>query len=355
MDALEEPGVAGEALTLVAPPEAAGQRLDRFVAEQVADLSRSYAQQLIDDNHIRVNGRDTRASATLRPGDVVTVWRPLAQPTDLVAEDIPLQVVYEDEDVVVVDKPAGMVVHPAPGHTRGTLVNALLARYPDIVIGGDLRPGIVHRLDRDTSGLLVVARNDRALRELQGQQQARAMVKLYLAVADGRFKEPEGVIDAPIGRHPTDRTRMAVVASGRVARTHWRVLENLGMYTLVEARLETGRTHQIRVHFAHKSRPLLGDPLYGPRKPRATFGLGPGAPVPPRPPARLPAALERHVGRVQLAAAGGSGCGAGEAAGAGGIMSGILSRCGQGRAQARARPSLGNSPTIIIVADHYCG
>jgi 23S rRNA pseudouridine1911/1915/1917 synthase len=175
--------------------------------------------------------------------------------------------------VVVVDKPAGMVVHPAPGHTRGTLVNALLARYPDIAIGGDLRPGIVHRLDRDTSGLLVVARNDRALRDLQRQQQARTMVKVYLAVADGRFKEPQGVIDAPIGRHPTDRTRMAVLASGRVARTHWRVLEDLGEYTLLEVRLETGRTHQIRVHFAHKSRPLLGDPLYGPKKPRATFGL----------------------------------------------------------------------------------
>jgi 23S rRNA pseudouridine1911/1915/1917 synthase len=262
-----------EPLTLTVAPEDAGQRLDRFVAEKVADLSRSYAQQLIEDNHIRVNHRDARASAQLRPGDVVTVWRPLPQPTDLVAEEIPLSVVYEDADVVVVDKPAGMVVHPAPGHPRGTLVNALLARYPDIAIGGDLRPGIVHRLDRETSGLLVVARNQRALHHLQAQQQAREMRKLYLAVAEGRFKEPEGVIDAPIGRHPSDRTRMAVVASGRHARTHWRVLEELGDYTLVEARLETGRTHQIRVHFAYKSRPLLGDPLYGPKKPRAGFGL----------------------------------------------------------------------------------
>jgi 23S rRNA pseudouridine1911/1915/1917 synthase len=260
-------------LTLTVAAAHDGQRLDRFVAEQVADLSRSYAQQLIEDNHIRVNGADARASTALRTGDTVTVWRPLPQPTDLVAEDIPLVVVYEDEDTVVVDKPAGMVVHPAPGHPRGTLVNALLARYPDIAIGGDLRPGIVHRLDRDTSGLLVVARNQRALHDLQAQQQARTMRKIYLAVADGRFKEPEGLIDAPIGRHPTDRARMAVLASGRPARTHWRVLEELGEYTLLEVRLETGRTHQIRVHFAHKSRSLLGDPLYGPKKPRATFGL----------------------------------------------------------------------------------
>jgi 23S rRNA pseudouridine1911/1915/1917 synthase len=166
-----------------------------------------------------------------------------------------------------------MVVHPAPGHPDGTLVNALLARYPDITVGSDLRPGIVHRLDRDTSGLMVVTRNDRARHAIQAQQQARTMKKAYLAVVEGRFKEQTGVIDAPIARHPTDRMRQAIVPGGREARTHWTVLEELGDYTLIEARLETGRTHQIRVHFAYKSRPLLGDPLYGPRKPRATFGL----------------------------------------------------------------------------------
>jgi 23S rRNA pseudouridine1911/1915/1917 synthase len=250
-----------------------GLRLDRYAADQVADLSRSYARQLIEDAHIRLNGVDARPSSLVHTGDIVTVQRPVAQPTDLVAQDIPLNIVYEDADVVVIDKPAGMVVHPAPGHLDGTLVNALLARYPDITVGGDLRPGIVHRLDRDTSGLLVVTRNDHARHAIQAQQQARTMMKAYLAVVDGRFKESTGLIDAPIARHPTDRKRQAIVAGGRTARTHWSVLEDLGEYTLIEARLETGRTHQIRVHFAHKSRPLLGDPLYGPRKPRASFGL----------------------------------------------------------------------------------
>jgi 23S rRNA pseudouridine1911/1915/1917 synthase len=262
-----------EQLQFTVEPDHDGSRLDRFVAGSVADLSRSYAQQLIEDAHIRLNGRDARPSSPVRTGDVVTVLLPVARPTDLVAQDIPLAVVYEDADVAVIDKPAGMVVHPAPGHPDGTLVNALLARYPDITVSGDLRPGIVHRLDRDTSGLLVVTRHDRARHSIQAQQQARTMTKAYLAVVEGRFKEPTGLIDAPIARHPTDRKRQAIVADGRDARTHWRVLEDLGDYTLIEARLETGRTHQIRVHFAYKSRPVLGDPLYGPRKPHATFGL----------------------------------------------------------------------------------
>jgi 23S rRNA pseudouridine1911/1915/1917 synthase len=265
--------VEEELIRLVVGADQDGARLDKFVADMVTDLSRTYARQLIEDAHILLNGRDARPSAAVHFDDLVTVRRPVSRPTDLVAEDIPLNVVYEDADIVVVDKPAGMVVHPAPGHLSGTLVNALLARYPDITVSGDLRPGIVHRLDRDTSGLLVVARNDAARHRLQAQQQARSMLKVYLAVVEGRFKEPEGVIDAPIARHPTDRTRMAIVADGRVARTHWRLREDLGEYSLLEVRLETGRTHQIRVHFAYKSRPVLGDPLYGPRKPRATFGL----------------------------------------------------------------------------------
>jgi 23S rRNA pseudouridine1911/1915/1917 synthase len=265
--------VEGDIVRLLVQAEQEGRRLDKYVADMLTDLSRTYARQLIEDGHIRLNGRDARPSALVHAEDVVVVRRPVAQPTDLVAEAIPLNIVYEDADVVVVDKPAGMVVHPAPGHLHGTLVNALLARYPDITVSGDLRPGIVHRLDRDTSGLLVSARNDAALHQIQAQQQARTMLKVYLVVVEGRLKEPDGLIDAPIARHQTDRTRMAIVADGRPARTRWRVLEELGDYTMVEARLETGRTHQIRVHFAYKSRPVLGDPLYGPRKPRATFGL----------------------------------------------------------------------------------
>jgi 23S rRNA pseudouridine1911/1915/1917 synthase len=263
----------GGRIELTVEPDQAGERLDRFVAAAVPDLSRSYAQQLIADNHIRVNDRDAKASQALQPGDVVSVVRPLPQPTDLVPEAIPLNIVYEDADVVVVDKPAGLVVHPAPGHPTGTLVNALLNRYPDLAINGDIRPGIVHRIDRDTSGLLVVARNDRAKAALQEQQRRRAMRKSYLALIEGRFKEEEGTIEAPIARSPHDRKRMAVVAGGREARTHYRVLETLGAYQLVEATLDTGRTHQIRVHLAYKSRPIVGDPLYGLKKPRASFSL----------------------------------------------------------------------------------
>ena len=262
-----------ETLTFVAQADLLATRLDRYIASEIADLSRTYAQQLIDDEHILINGLRTKPSALVQPGDVVTVRRPLAKPTDLVAEDLPLEIIYEDADVVVVNKQAGMVVHPAPGHTTGTLVNAMLARFPDITVGDDVRPGIIHRLDRDTSGLLVVARNDRARHFLQEQQQARTMDKRYLLVAEGRFKEPEGLFDAPIGRHPTDRMRMAILPSGRPARTNWRVVEELADYTLLEAKLDTGRTHQIRVHFAHRSRPVLGDALYGPKKPKALFGL----------------------------------------------------------------------------------
>lgn len=260
-----------ETIQISVDPDVQSQRIDRYLAEALPDVSRSYAQQLIIDGHVRVNDRTVKPSYQIQPADQIDVTLPLPKPTDLVAENLPLNVVYEDADLLVVDKPAGMVVHPAPGHPKGTLVNALLYHYPTMRIGDDLRPGIVHRLDRDTSGLLVVAKNDRAKAHLQEQQQARQMMKSYAALIQGHFKEPQGVIDAPIDRHPNDRLRMAVVATGRTARTHYRVCEELGPFSLVEARLETGRTHQIRVHFAHKHHPVVGDPLYGSKGP--TLGL----------------------------------------------------------------------------------
>lgn len=260
-------------ITLYATLDDAGERLDRFVARTVADLSRSFVQQLVDDGRVVVNGRLARSSFTLRGGECVVVTVPPPQPTALEPEAIPLCVVYEDADVVVVDKPAGMVVHPAPGHPGGTLANALLARYPEMQIGGGVRPGIVHRIDQDTSGLLVVARHDRAMQALTEQQKARGMLKLYLTVAEGRFREPEGAIDAPIGRHPADRLRMTVTPGGREARTHYKVVEELGPYTLLEVRLETGRTHQIRVHLLYRNKPVLGDQTYGNRKGKTSFGL----------------------------------------------------------------------------------
>ncbi|MBC8076550.1 MAG: RluA family pseudouridine synthase [Chloroflexales bacterium] len=250
-----------------------GTRLDRFVVVELPDLSRSFASQLITGGRITVNGAHSKPSYALRRGDTVSVDLPAPAPTDTLPENLPLDVVYEDADVVVVNKAAGMVVHPSAGHAGGTLVNALLYHYPDMQVGGDLRPGIVHRLDRDTSGLLVAVRNDRARHLINEQQQARTMRKAYLAVVDGRMKEPTGTIDAPIGRSTSNRLMQTITPSGRHARTHYRVLEDLGNYTLVEALLETGRTHQIRVHFASLHRPVLGDPLYGPKHPRSTFGL----------------------------------------------------------------------------------
>ncbi len=262
-----------DTLVLYAAPDDVGERLDRFVTRTVADLSRSFVQQLVEDGRVKVNDKPARSSLVLRLGDRVDVTVPPPQPTTLQPEAIPLNIVYEDADVVVVDKAAGMVVHPAPGHAGGTLANALLARYPEMQINGGVRPGIVHRIDQGTSGLLVVARHDQAMQVLTEQQRARTMLKLYLTVVEGHFKEPVGMIEGPIGRHPDDRLRMTVTPSGREARTHYTVLEELGAYTLIEVRLDTGRTHQIRVHMLYRSRPVLGDPTYGGRKNRSTFGL----------------------------------------------------------------------------------
>ena len=244
-----------------------GSRLDRYIAEQ-CQISRAYAQQLIREGQITVNGHRSKASHRLAVGDRVIAVIPPPSPISLAPEDIPLKVVYEDSDLIVVDKPAGLLVHPAAGQYTGTLVNALLARYPDLQgIDGSVRPGIVHRLDKNTSGLMVVAKNDAAQMSLSRQIKQRSITKGYLALVTGRLSPERGAIEAPIGRHPKDRKRMAVVSGGREARTQYRVIKYLNEYTLLEAMPETGRTHQIRVHFSAIGHPVFGDPVYGKRSP----------------------------------------------------------------------------------------
>ena len=242
-------------------------RLDVFAAE-AADITRSRAGALIREGCVLVNGsRQAKAGCKLRAGDRVTVRIPEAEPASVEAEDIDLDILYQDADVAVVFKPSGMVVHPAAGNERGTLVNALLKHLDNLSgIGGEIRPGIVHRIDKDTSGLLLVAKNDRAHVSLSDQIRAHSVHRAYQAIVIGNLRDDEGFVDAPIGRHPTDRKRMAVVPGGREARTNWRVLERLRGATLIEARLTTGRTHQIRVHMASIGHPVLGDPVYGPKK-----------------------------------------------------------------------------------------
>lgn len=240
-----------------------GQRLDRALAARLPDLSRSYLQALIDDGYVTVDGRTRKVSYRLRAGEPIAVLVPPPAPIDPVAEAIPLAIVYEDADVLVIDKPAGMVVHPAPGHERGTVVNAVLHHAPDVHINGSIRPGIVHRLDKDTSGLLIIAKNERAMAALTAQFQERQVQKSYLALLDGAVEPDEGTIDVPIGRDPRNRQRMAALREGRPAVSHFRVLERWGNFTLVEVRIETGRTHQIRVHCAFIGHPVTGDPIYG--------------------------------------------------------------------------------------------
>lgn len=248
-------------LTLKADQE---ERLDRFLARRIGTFSRSYLQQLIEAGYVTVNGRPRKPSWKLTPGDELLVVIPAPREPDLPAEAIPLSVLYEDADLIVINKPPGLTVHPAPGHERGTLVNALLAYCPDLTgIGGLRRPGIVHRLDKDTSGVIVVAKNERAHQELSRQIKERQVLKLYLALVSGELSPAQGMIEAPIARDPRHRQRMAVVSDGRPAQTSYRVLETVPGYSLVEAHLHTGRTHQVRVHFAAIGHPIIGDAVYG--------------------------------------------------------------------------------------------
>ena len=244
----------------------AGERLDAFLARMGEGLTRSAAQKLIEQGQVTLNGRPGRKNDRLNPGDRVEFSVPEAKPVDIPARDIPLDIVYEDEDVLVINKPKGLVVHPAAGHQEDTLVNGLLYAKAGSLSGinGELRPGIVHRIDKDTSGLLAVAKNDLAHTVLASQLKDHTMARTYDAIVCGSFREDTGTVDAPIGRHPTDRKKMCVTQrNSKPAVTHWEVAERFRGYTHIRCKLETGRTHQIRVHMAYIGHPLLGDTVYG--------------------------------------------------------------------------------------------
>lgn len=250
--------------------EVEGVRLDVFLAQAVPGLSRSAAQRLLEDGAVRKNGKLAKKNEKTNLGDIIEVEPPQLQETEIVPRDIPLEIVYEDEDVLVINKPKGLVVHPAAGHWDDTLVNALMYHRGDRLSGinGELRPGIVHRIDKDTSGLLIVAKNDLAHTVLASQLKGHTLARTYEAIVVGNLKEDTGTIDAPIGRHPTDRKKMTVSArNGREAVTHYEVIARYKGYTHVRCKLETGRTHQIRVHLAYLGHPILGDTVYGRKKP----------------------------------------------------------------------------------------
>ena len=250
--------------------DTSAERLDAFIARSVPELTRSAVQKLLEQGAVTRNGKPGKKNDKLNPGDVIEVTIPEPKAVDIVAKEMPLEIVYEDEDVLVINKPKGLVVHPAAGHQEDTLVNGLLYAMGDELSGinGELRPGIVHRIDKDTSGLLAVAKNDLAHTVLASQLKDHSMARTYEAIVCGSFREDSGTVDAPIGRHPTDRKKMTVTArNSKHAVTHWEVVTRYRGYTHIRCRLETGRTHQIRVHMASIGHPILGDTVYGHKKP----------------------------------------------------------------------------------------
>jgi len=249
-----------------------GVRIDKFVSDKL-DISRSRAQQLIEEGNITVNGKPAKSSTKVEVEQIIMVEIPEAKSVDITPEDIKLDILYEDNDVLVINKPKGMVVHPANGNYTGTLVNAIMAHCKDNLSGinGEIRPGIVHRIDKDTSGVLVIAKNDKAHMALAEQLKNHSMTRVYIAIARGTFKDTAGKIDAPIGRNPKDRKKMGVVPNGRHAVTHYKVIKQLDDCTVLEVRLETGRTHQIRVHMTYIGHPLLGDTVYSSGKNKYGF------------------------------------------------------------------------------------
>ncbi|MDI6705462.1 MAG: RluA family pseudouridine synthase [Bacillota bacterium] len=254
-----------ESIKLIVEEENKKERLDAYLAARMEGLSRSYIQRIIDEDSALVNGKPAKRNYRVAAGDEIVIAIPAAQPLNVEPEDIPLDIVYEDDDLLIVNKPAGMVVHPAPGNYSGTLVNALLAHCERLSgINGAYRPGIVHRIDKDTTGLLAVAKNERAHRELARQFKDHHISRKYIALVSGIIAEDAGIVDAPIGRHPVNRKKMAVVTkNSRKAVTHFSVIKRYSRFTLLELRLETGRTHQIRVHMAYIGHPVVGDPVYG--------------------------------------------------------------------------------------------
>lgn len=249
--------------------EKGGERIDKYLSEQLEDMTRSHIQKLIKENMVRVNGMTVKSNFKLSASDQIEVEIPELKEPDILPENIPLDILYEDQDILVVNKPKGMVVHPAPGHYTGTLVNAIMYHCKDNLSGinGVMRPGIVHRIDMDTTGSLLICKNDRAHQALAKQLKEHSITRKYHAIVHGRLKEDEGTIDKPIGRHPIDRKKMSVhCTNGREAVTYYRVLKRFQQFTYIECQLETGRTHQIRVHMSSIGHPILGDQVYGPAK-----------------------------------------------------------------------------------------